>query len=145
GPLEEDARGEDRNVDALGVNDGSSVDAGAVELQVETPGLVVTTAADIDDPFDGETSLREAVDFANSLENGTEPDTITFDSTVFFGEGQPVIRLTEGELEITDAVIIDGSTSGLGSVTITGDALGNDLDAEGNTSAQGGSGITDVA
>ncbi|WP_196223056.1 hypothetical protein, partial [Roseibium sp. RKSG952] len=45
----------------------------------------------------------------------------------------------------TDAVIIDGSTSGLGTVTITGDALGNDLDAEGNTPAQGGSGITDVA
>ncbi|MTH94650.1 hypothetical protein E1297_01190, partial [Roseibium sp. RKSG952] len=44
-----------------------------------------------------------------------------------------------GELEITDAVIIDGSTSGLGTVTITADAMGNDV-----LSGDGSTGLTVV-
>ncbi|WP_196223048.1 CSLREA domain-containing protein, partial [Roseibium sp. RKSG952] len=71
-------------------------DAGALELQADTPGLEVTTAEDIVDLTDGLISLREAIAYANNRANGDEPDRITFSSEVFSGEGQPVIRLTHG-------------------------------------------------
>ena len=57
---------------------GNGSDIGATELE-ELPSLIVTTSSDVV-AIDGVTSLREAIDFANST---TGADTITFDSSVF--------------------------------------------------------------
>ena len=73
--------------------------------------LVVTTALDVFDPNDGLTSLREAVDYANTH---VGDDVITFDSSL---AGQ-TITLTNGELDITDTT---GTTTivGLGADQLT--------------------------
>ena len=110
-----------------------TLDIGSVEFDsdLELPSLVVTTGADSVNSFDGVTSLREAVNFANF---NPGDDTIEFDASVFTGGSNSLIRLTEGELEITDTLTIDGSTGT--DVTITGDANGDDITLAGN--------ITDV-
>ena len=91
--------------------------------------LTVETTADLLDSNDGVTSLREAIIAANM---GAGEDTIVFDPAVFTGAEQSLIRLTQGELEITDTLTIDG-TGGV-DVTITGDADGDDItDAANNT------------
>lgn len=72
---------------------------------VEPDSLIVTITDDLDDPFDGETSLREAIDFANS-----DPDLslIEFDllpdSMIFLGSLLP---------RITTAMTIDAEESGV--------------------------------
>lgn len=63
---------------------GSAADLGAAEA-AEFPSLVVTTNLDIVNAFDGKTSLREAIAFANIHVNGATPDQITFDASVFTG------------------------------------------------------------
>ena len=125
-----------------------SVDIGAVESEFETTrSLVVTTAADVIDPDDGFTSLREAIAFADDPiagiisdgdadNDGLAQDTITFDASVFTGGDNNLIRLTQGELVINDSLIIDGSL--VGGVTITGDANDDDVTI-------GGTHITDVS
>ena len=85
----------------------------------------VTTLEDATDPDDGQTSLREAVDLANQNEGA--------DTIIFAAGAQGLIRLTEGELLITERVTIDGA----GQITITGDRNGDDITTSGN--------ITDVA
>lgn len=77
-------------------------------------------------------SLRQAVFDANANPGA---DTIEFDSTVFTGGNASLIRLTNGELEITESLTISAQSS-LG-VTITGDANGDDITLPGN--------ITDVS
>ena len=67
-------------------------------------------------------SLREAIDASN---NTAGARTITFDEGVFSGGANSVIRLTQGELEITETLAIDASTAS--NVTITGDADGDDI------------------
>lgn len=110
---------------------GGAVDLGAVELQQEADSLIVTTAADVVDAFDGVTSLREAIAFANS---DADASTITFAAGVGEAfENGGLIRLTAGQLNLTQETIIDGA----GNVTITGDANDNDVTVEGD--------ITDVA
>ncbi|MEP3232649.1 MAG: choice-of-anchor Q domain-containing protein, partial [Hyphomicrobiales bacterium] len=123
--LATDANGNARSADAPNVTNGPDgfTDIGAVEA-FETPSLVVTTASDVVDAFDGLTSLREAIDFANS---NADASVITFAS----GAGQAfeveaLIRLTRGELTLSEDVTIDGSTAG-GEVVITGDLFGNDI------------------
>ena len=76
-------------------------------------------------------SLRQAVFDANATAGA---DTIEFDSGVFTGGSNSLIRLTSGELEITQGLTIDGSTGV--EVTITGDANGDDV--------TDGTNITDV-
>ena len=76
-------------------------------------------------------SLRQAIFDANA---NPGDDTIEFDSSVFTGGNASLVRLTQGELEITDSLTIDGSTGV--DVTITGDANGDDVVLAG--------GITDV-
>ena len=78
-------------------------------------------------------SLREAITAAN---NTAGADTITFDSTVFTGGLNSLIRLGGTELEITESLTIDGSNAT--NVVISGDALGNDTPVAGSF-------ITDVA
>ncbi len=91
-------------------------DYGASE-PMELPSLVVTTDQDVVDAFDGLTSLREAIEYANGLAGA---DTISFDASLTGG----TILLTEGELRITDSLTIDG----LGQNSLTIDA-GNGTDS----------------
>ena len=67
-------------------------------------------------------SLREAIAAAN---NTTGTDAITFDASVFTSGDDSLIRLTQGELLISDSLSIDGDS--VGSVLITGDANGDDI------------------
>ena len=102
-----DGTGQPRLVDAPGIaNYGTYVaDIGALELQAsafEARSLVVTTNRDVTDPFDGLTSLREAVAYADDLSGS---NTITFDSTVFTGGADSLIRLRQGEIVITDQTV----------------------------------------
>ena len=78
------------------------------------------TGATIATPGGTGLSLREAIELANST---VAEDTIIFDSTVFATDS--LIRLTLGELDIEEDLIIDGSSAS-GDIVITGDALGND-------------------
>ena len=122
-----DAHGEQRKFDWLGFhNDGVNVaDLGAYELNLFDEAsaiprsLIVTTGGGEADPFDDETSLREAVVYANSLE---EASTVTFASQ--FGEaffGSVTIDLTEGEMLIENSLTIDGT--GAGNLTIDAGGL----------------------
>ena len=120
------------------VDNGGVRDLGAFELDVqvltpEDPGLIVTTLDDVVDQFDGLTSLREAVAFANADGVASE---ITFDVNVFTGGATNLIRLTQGQIVITQALTINGAV--VGGVTITGDRLDNDA-------VVAGTDITDVA
>ena len=100
---------------------GSGPDIGAFEEQSLT--LVVDTSNDlIDGDFSaGNQSLREAIQRTNA---NPGLDTIVFDAAVFDGEADDVIRLLQGELVITDEVII---FAGDQQVVVSADALGNDI------------------
>ncbi|MCC9602648.1 dockerin type I domain-containing protein [Stieleria sp. JC731] len=78
----------------------SSVDIGAFEAD-ENPSLFVTTNLDVVDSRDGLTSLREAINFANSR---LTKDTITFDPSL----SGSTIQLTEGGIELSFTVTIIG-------------------------------------
>jgi hypothetical protein len=97
------------------------------EPPAEAPSLIVTTLADVEDAHDGETSLREAIAYANADAN--TPDVITFESGL-----TGTIRLTGGTLQITDAVTIDGD----GRILITGDVNNDDATVA-------ATGVSDVA
>ncbi|MCB1209949.1 MAG: choice-of-anchor D domain-containing protein, partial [Verrucomicrobiales bacterium] len=73
--------------------------------QPEAPSLVVTTTADTVDAFDNQTSLREAIAYANSGSAGLSP-VITFASPLF--DTAQTITLGGAELEITHVVTIAG-------------------------------------
>ena len=113
--------------DDLFASTQSSINLNTVDAPIvnnfETPSLVVTTTEDIIDQLDNETSLREAIAFANSTSNA---NTITFASNTGEAfEGDTIIRLTQGVLEISSDLTIDGSSAD-GEIIITGDALGDD-------------------
>ncbi len=117
-----DQRGFPRNVGGF--------DIGAVELWEGEPPAeppVDLIVSSIVDTFDGnyahgELTLREAVAIAN-FRSGS--DTITFDASVFTGGSASRIRLTQGEVRITETLTIDAST-GTG-VVISGDADDDDI------------------
>lgn len=141
-----DALGRDRAVDRAIVDNGGAIDAGALELQNGTsvpfaadPGLIVDTLSDVFDPFDGVTSIREALLLANGDDDVTE---IAFDPTVFIPGQDNVIHLTQGSLVIVHDLIMNGDLDGddLPDVTISGDALGDDATTTDNVGAT----ITDV-
>src|SRR5262249_38833260 len=69
----------------------------------EAPSLVVTTLADESDPYDGQTNLREAIAYANTLAGAS---TITFQSGL------------TGTLTLTGGVLTLSDTSG--TITIQG-------------------------
>ena len=88
---------------------GSNVDIGAFEYS-EAPSLIVTTTADIVDPTDSQTSLREAVAYANSR---SAMNAITFAIPTTDPGYNPVtgaftITLTGGELLLGKNMAIIG-------------------------------------
>jgi CSLREA domain-containing protein len=96
-----------------------TVDIGAFESQVViVPSFVVDTAADVVDPGDGKTSLREAIAYANAAPG----HTISFDPVVFPANGSATIQLINdlqhGTLEIAGDVTIIGP--GSKAVTVRG-------------------------
>lgn len=96
--------------------DGTAYSAPTAFTTLEAPSLVVTTTADVVDATDGQTSLREALDFANSTAGA---DIITFGGPVFTDATPDTIALSLGQLSVTDSVTISGT--GAGSLTIDGD------------------------
>ncbi len=100
-PLAVDLRGSTRVIE-------NAVDIGAYEYQGvqaderETPALLVTTADDVFDLYDGDISLREAVYYSHL---GAGSGTITFDVAL---SGR-TIALDGHALFICDSVVIDAS------------------------------------
>ena len=92
----------------------------ATDVSSPTADTSSITALIANDGGDG-ISLREAITAAN---NTSGEDTITFDANVFTGGDDSVIRLVQGQLEITDSLSIDGTSAT--DVLITGDADGDD-------------------
>ncbi|MEM7210578.1 MAG: choice-of-anchor Q domain-containing protein [Pseudomonadota bacterium] len=118
-----DAAGQPRTVDNPGVDNGGFVDAGAFENQTgtvvvrETPSLIVDTVSEVENAFDGVTSLREALALAQS-----DPDasTISFAANM---NGQTIV-LTSGIVNLTTDVTIDGDINDDGIADVTLDANG---------------------
>ena len=106
-------------------DDGTSPNLGRYQVSITDQTItepanrsIVTIANDLVG-LDGETSLREAIEFANS-NPGT--DTITFAPSV-----GSTITLTEGELDLSDALIVAGP--GATSLTISGNNQSRIFDA----------------
>lgn len=114
---------------------GLGLDIGAVEIMPtpETQSLVVTISEDTVNAFDNETSLREAVQFANF--NGLDDNVITFDP----GLSGSVFRLPNGTLFASGQFAINGDVNGDGNpdIILSGDVNGDDA-------LMGGTQITDV-
>ncbi|MEM9059270.1 MAG: hypothetical protein AAGD13_02305 [Pseudomonadota bacterium] len=96
--------------------------------------FTVTSLAD-NTIADGDLTLREAIDLANAAGGA---DTIEFDAGLSGG----LLRLTQGTLDITDAVTIDAA--GL-DITITGDANDNDTNVAGTDLTDVGASPTGLA
>ena len=120
----------------LGRSQKSQLDFQTLEPRNLLASIVVSNATDVISPTantssiallrslnggDG-ISLREAIEAANNTQGD---DTITFDSNVFTGSDNSVIRLVQGELVINDGLEIDGTS--VGGVLISGDANGDDI------------------
>ncbi|MEM9059090.1 MAG: choice-of-anchor Q domain-containing protein [Pseudomonadota bacterium] len=103
---------------------GAGVDLGAVEAAVpEAASLVVTTTSDVSDFFDGETTLREAIEHLNT---GRATGNISFANGVGEAfENGGTITLTQGQLQLTAATSIDGDLDNDGTADVTIDAGGN--------------------
>ena len=93
----------------------------AADVFSPTADMSSITALIANDGGDG-ISLREAIAATN---NTIGDDTISFDGTVFTGGVNSLIRLAQGELQITDSLTIDASSAT--EVTITADANGDDI------------------
>ncbi len=92
------------------------------------PELVVTTTADVVNASDGLTSLREAINFSNSH---VGLDTIRF---YIAGTGVQTISVTSQLPDITDAVIIDGTTQGVSATPL--------IELNGTSAGAGVAGLT---
>ena len=105
-----DANGQPLTTDQRGIGFprivNNIVDIGAFEV----PSLIVTTLNDVVDPTDGQTSLREAIAYA---------DTLSSDPTITFADGLTgTIVLTQGALPITTRMTITGP--GAGQLAVSG-------------------------
>jgi hypothetical protein len=100
----------------------------------ELPSLVVTTNLDEMDDTDGLTSLREAIDYANSHPG---PSTIVFDPA-FFGTNRWTIGLSGGPLVLTNPAAITIVGPGAKSLSISGGGKSGVFDVEGGSLALSG-------
>ena len=88
---------------------------GVTDVYEETPSLVVTTLDDVADYADNKTSLREAINFANS-----NPDT----SAITFAPNVRGLLIVHGNLPLFSTnVTVQGP--GAGALTVTSDAPNN--------------------
>ncbi|MEL7462999.1 MAG: choice-of-anchor Q domain-containing protein [Pseudomonadota bacterium] len=112
-----DARGVDAvNVPGAGAETGIVRDIGAHEFGNERPSLVVSTLADGYDDSDGQTTLREAIAYANANPS-VEPIT-------FLAGLEGTIQLTGGQFTISEEISIEGDVDGDGIGDIAIDAGG---------------------
>jgi sugar lactone lactonase YvrE len=95
----------------------------------ETPSLNVTTTQDVVNAYDGLTSLREAINYANTL---TGPQTITFASSLTSG-GPATITLGGTELSIT-ASNLTLSGPGANLLSISGNSASRVIEISGGGS-----------
>ena len=96
------------------VNDGKE-DSDPAELRLfveEAPSLVVTTTDDTQSPYDGLTTLREAIAFAQTDGVNTP---VTFDATIF--ATAKTITLYQSVIAISNSVDLSGPAAG---VTVNG-------------------------
>ncbi|RYX82170.1 DUF4394 domain-containing protein [bacterium] len=101
------------------VEDGQGgTDTEAITLVIkEAPSLIVTTTSDTGTEFDGLTSVREAINFANS---NADSSTISFDPAVFVS-GTPSLLFLTGDLPaVTTNITITGPTTENTFVLLTG-------------------------
>ena len=123
--------GGDRTVGMnYGINGVYNAGAYAINNSVEERSLVVDNTADDINPFDGKTSLREAIAFAQSGDATANWDSngdgtadgykITFSADVDWAALGSVIVLDEtlGEFQISSNISIDGSLGEAGEITI---------------------------
>lgn len=98
----------------------------------EALSLVVTAYHDAVDEFDGLTSLREAVAYANRHPG---PDTITFNPADFLGKSPRTIQLLVGPLVLTDPATTTIQGPGARRLTIQGDGRSRVFDIQGGSAA----------
>jgi MBG domain len=129
-PLTTDQRGAGRVINNM-------IDIGAVQSTAETPSLVVTTISDTTDPTDGQTTLHEAIAYAQFLGTGT----VTFNdgsvsgATTNFYDGSPhAITLGGSELLISSGnVTIQGPGANL--LTVSGNNASRVFEIAGGVTA----------
>ena len=85
-------------------------DIGSFQTGSDSPSLVVNTTADVVNPTDGVTSLREAIAYANAK---LGPDEITFDPKVFAVPQTITLDPALGQLSIQDDLTIIGPAAGV--------------------------------
>jgi hypothetical protein len=100
----------------------------------ESLSLKLTTHRDVMDEFDGLTSLREAIAYANAHPG---PDTITFDPAVF-GKSPRTIKLNGGPLVLTDEATTTIVGPGARLLTLSGGQKSRVFDVEGGSLALNG-------
>jgi hypothetical protein len=114
-------------------------EAGIALTNTEAASLVLTTTRDVVDPFDGLTSLREAIAYANSHPG---PDTIIFNPAAL-GRRPVTIRLTGGPLVLTDPATTTIVGPGAKRLTIGGAGRSRVFDVQGGSLAISGLTIAD--
>ncbi|MBO5695296.1 MAG: DUF4347 domain-containing protein, partial [Lentisphaeria bacterium] len=80
---------------------------GAMDKLFEVPSLIVNTTEDVVDEFDGLISLREAIAYQKA--DPTLGNTITFSDQIDWSLTDKTIVLTEGRLEGTASLAINGA------------------------------------
>ncbi|MDZ8260823.1 Calx-beta domain-containing protein [Nostoc sp. ChiQUE01b] len=114
------------DIDDAGNDHGLAIDD--VSVKVDGTTYIVTNTND-----SGAGSLRQAIINAN---NDPGIETILFDTTGIFGDATPdIITLTSGELDVTQAVIIQGT--GANKLTISGNNTSRIFNASASLSIDG--------
>lgn len=143
---------------ALRVDDGNGgVDVDVLQLTITTSTLTVDTTSDVldgdvssiaalyaDKGADGRISLREAIRAANNTANGASADRIEFEIPDALVDGAHTISIVSDLHDITEAVIIDGTTDAdyVSSPVIVLDGAAAGASAEGLTLGLGSDGST---